>query len=87
MPIEYALEIHDAVDKASVWAAFKSTSPFMGISVGNIIYPEPGWPGSTPGDRMRVTAVEHAVSDAGDGPKHKVMIYIERVVAGTALPA
>jgi hypothetical protein len=87
MPIEYALEIHDAGDKTTVWATFKSKSPFMGISVGNVIQPEPDWPGVTPGERMRVAAVEHAVRDAGDGPKHKVMIYIERVVAGTALPA
>jgi hypothetical protein len=88
MPIEYALEIHHAGDKAAaVWATFKSKSPFMGISVGNVVHPEPDWPGVTPGERMRVAAVEHAISDAGDGPKHKMIVYIERVVAGTLLPA
>jgi hypothetical protein len=86
MPIEYALEIYDEGNADAAPVTFKSTSPFMSISVGDLIHPAPNWPDTTPDERLRVASVEHEIRDAGDGLKHRVLVYINRVVAGTALP-
>ncbi|MGA2516891.1 MAG: hypothetical protein ABSG44_10090 [Thermodesulfobacteriota bacterium] len=80
--IEYILEIFRPESVDDVWVTFNSSSPFMPISVGDIINPRL-WPGSEPPQKvLRVLNVEHIIWELNDTVKHKMLIFTDEV-AGT----
>lgn len=76
---EYSIEIYEPESGDNCWVAFSSSSPFMGISVGDIVNPVT-WEGSqSPMKVLRVINVEHMIWETDTKVKHKVMVYTEEV--------
>ena len=79
MKDKYTVEIYYPGSSANVWVVFRSTSPFLSISKGDII--NPGFfPDANADSMLRVTSIEHIIWSSGDHEsKHKVCIYTENI--------
>jgi len=76
---EYILEIFMPGSIDDVWIVFSSPTPFMSISVGDII--DPGlWVGSqSPMKILRTIGLEHYLWEIEGNVKHKICIYTEEI--------
>jgi hypothetical protein len=76
---EYTLEIYEPNSIHDLWVFFKSSTPFLAISKGDLMNPSI-WPGSqAPMKILRVVDVEHIIWENENEIKHKLMLYTEEV--------
>jgi hypothetical protein len=78
-PEEYSLEIYEPGSRKSCLVAFKASTPFMAINVGDFIRSEI-YEGEDFREMLRVDRVEHIVWNIM-GPRHKVMGFTTAVAA------
>jgi hypothetical protein len=79
---EYTLEIFTPGSLDDVWVTFSSPTPFMTISVGDIINPSVWEDSRSPMKVMRVVDVEHIIWETSGNAKHKIEIYTKEVDGG-----
>ncbi len=86
-PVRYVLEVRRPDNYTDAWALFESPTPWAAFHVGDHL--DPGaWPGSqSPRRILRITRVEHAVSDEGPHVVHRLRLATEEVDGYPRLPA
>lgn len=77
--IQYELEVYLPGSRRNMWIAFHSTTPFLAISTGDILNPGMWPPSQVPAMRIRVTGVEHIISEVNDNLRHKIAVFTEIV--------
>jgi hypothetical protein len=80
-PIVYEIEIFYPNSRKDVWRSFEASTPFMSFHKGDVIDPS-SWSGSrSPLRLLRVTQVNHALSEKDEQTEHKVEVFTEEVMA------
>lgn len=76
---EYILEIYEPGSMRDVWKTFSSPTPFMSISVDDIINPGVWENLQTPMNVLQVVLVEHILWETDTHIKQKVCVYSKTV--------
>ena len=76
---EYSLEIFTPDSFDDVWTVFTSPTPFMTISVDDIINPSIWQDSQSPMKVLRVVGIEHIIWEVEGNAKHKIDIYTTEV--------
>ncbi len=80
-PAVYVLEIYYPQSREEVWRSFESSTPFMSFHEGDVVDPTP-WSGSrSPLRLLRVTQVNHVLSEEDEQTQHKVEVFTEEFMA------
>jgi hypothetical protein len=80
-PVVFEIEIFYPNSRNDVWRSFESSTPFMSFHTGDVIDPS-SWSGSrSPLRLLRVTQVNHALSEKDEQTEHKVEVFTEEVMA------
>ena len=80
-PVVFEIEIFYPNSRNDVWRSFESSTPFMSFHAGDVIDPS-SWSGSrSPLRLLRVTQVNHALSEKDEQTEHKVEVFTEEVMA------
>jgi hypothetical protein len=72
--MKYSLEIFHPAVMDAVWVILESETPFMTISVGDIVNPYV-FPDADAGTLLRVVSLEHTLTSG----EHKISVYTEGV--------
>lgn len=86
---QYVIQIHEPGNFSGIWIEFESSTPFMTLSVGDIISPftarneghEDNLPElKTKNNDLRVTRVEHIISKVDrNNILHKLLVFTEEI--------
>ena len=79
MTSSYDLEIYEPGSTYDLWTSFKSASPFMGFSVGDIINPGPWLESMHPEKVVRIVGIEHMIFTSKEKVNHKLCIFTEEI--------
>jgi hypothetical protein len=78
-PIEYYLEVYEPGSMDTVFISWKSDSPFIAISRGDIVHLPMVEGSESPMYVLKAINVEHILWDTADKIGHKLCVYTERV--------
>ena len=79
---KYELEIYEPESKSDVLVSFESTTPFMGISKGEVLNPAFfSAYNKNPEKVLKVTQVEHVLwqHEGQEEPKQKILIFTQEL--------
>ena len=80
-PTVYEIEIFYPNSRTDVWRSFESSTPFLSFHKGDLVDPS-SWSGSrSPLRLLRVTQVNHVLSETDEQTEHKVEVFTEEVMA------
>ncbi len=79
MPASFIIEFYEPGIAKSVWMEWKSNSPFMAISVGDIIHTRE-WPQEKVAAKaVFVSKVEHEFWGSYEEPTHKLKLHTGKI--------
>jgi hypothetical protein len=79
-PAVYMLDIYYPQSRQDIWRSFESSTPFMSFHEGDLVDPSP-WSGSqSPIRVLRVTQVNHVLSERDEQPEHKLEVFTEEAM-------
>ncbi|HZB83876.1 MAG TPA: hypothetical protein VE288_13650 [Rubrobacteraceae bacterium] len=80
-PTVYEIEIFYPNSRTDVWRSFESSTPFLSFHKGDLVDPS-SWSGSrSPLRLLRVTQVNHVLSETDEQTEQKVEVFTEEVMA------